>query len=173
MKRILIIMLTLMLAVMAVSCSGGSSVNKTIDIKSVDEVNIDDYADNLDGLIDYFKNIGYILCPENGASSATSVETTLNANVINAKSGKRFQFTYEGSTVTMELYEFYTGENATPSDAVEQVKQNGKFDVLGIDQFEAYISDNEKYMLVYTDKDDDEENVQRKNDVINLFKSYK
>ena len=73
----------------------------------------------------------------------------------------------------MELYEFYTGENATPSDALAQVKKDGKFDVLGIDEFEAYISDNDKYMLIYTDNNKDEANVQRKNDVIKLFKSYK
>lgn len=172
MKRVLIIALTMLLAVMSVSCSaGGSSVEKTIDIKSVDEVKVEDYAENLDGLIDYFKHIGYILCPENGTSNAT--ETKLNAEIINAKAGKRFQFTYEGSTVTMELYEFYTGENATPSDALAQVKKDGKFDVLGIDEFEAYISDNDKYMLIYTDNNKDEANVQRKNDVIKLFKSYK
>ena len=162
MKKLLILFLAAVMAVSSTGCFGGNSTKteKTIDIVEPDKVSLDDYENTFDGLVNYFKKIGYILCKENGSSTAT--ETDLNAEVINAKQGKRFQFPYNSSTssnVTVELYELYTGENATPSDAVEQIKKNGKFDVLGIDEFEAYLSNNEKYIMIYTDtKDDDEEN---------------
>ena len=175
MKKLLILFLAALVAVSSAGCfgSGTAKNKKTIDIVEPDKVNLDDYENTFDGLVNYFKKIGYILCKENGNSAAT--ETDLNAEVINAKQGKRFQFSYNSSTstnVTVELYELYTGENATPSDAVEQIKKNGKFDVLGIDEFEAYLSNNEKYIMIYTDTKDSDENKTRKESAIKLFKDF-
>ncbi|MGN0518565.1 MAG: hypothetical protein ACI4II_07555 [Acutalibacteraceae bacterium] len=172
MKRILLIALAALMALSATSCGMGASNTEsaTIEIASVDDVKLDDYENTFDGLINYFKKIGYILCADNGASNTTQVD--LNAEAIGAKQGKRFKFTYEGSTVTIELYELYTGEGATSTDALEEAKKTGTLNVFDIEKFEVHFSNNNKYMMIYLDKDNDAENASRKKSAIELFKKF-
>lgn len=172
MKKILLIVLAALMALSAASCGMGASNTEaaTIEIASVDDVKLDDYENTFDGLINYFKKIGYILCADNGASNTTQVD--LNAESIGAKQGKRFKFAYEGSTVTMELYELYTGADATSTDALEEAKKTGTLNVFDIEKFDVHFSNNSKYMMIYLDKDDDEENTSRKESAIELFKKF-
>lgn len=172
MKRIFLIVLAVLMALSTASCGMGTSNtgSATIEISSVDDVKLEDYENTFDELINYFKKIGYILCADNGASNTTQVE--LNAEAIGAKQGKRFKFMYAGSTVTIELYELYTGEGATSTDALEEAKKTGTLNVFDIDKFEVYFSNNNKYMMIYIDKDNDEENTSRKESAIELFKKF-
>ena len=51
-------------------------------------------------------------------------------------------------------------------------KKDGKFELLGMTT-EATLSDNGKYLMVYTDNSGEELNKTRKSDVLKAFKEYK
>lgn len=55
---------------------------------------------------------------------------------------------------------------------IESVKKDGKFELLGMTT-EATLSDNGKYLMVYTDNSGEELNKTRKSDVLKAFKEYK
>lgn len=63
---------------------------------------------------------------------------------------------YINNTVVIELYEFKEGEK---NEFVDSVKNNGTFNLFD-KEIKAYLTDNDKYMMIYTDrniKDEDTE----------------
>ena len=106
-----------------------------------------DYKDTLAGLADYFADKGYI-AKKDGKIDASKV-TKMDASLIGAKEGKKYQ---PVNTVFIEFYSYDTANlNDTAKDILVSVKDNGTFSILDLPAVKAYISDNGKYLMVYTD----------------------
>ena len=99
--------------------------------------------------------------------------TEMSYGMIGAKAGHRYMFTFNNSQVTAEFYEYdLKNLNDEAKKTIESVKKDGKFELLGMTT-EATLSDNGKYLMVYTDNSGEELNKTRKSDVLKAFKEYK
>ena len=168
----------ILLAVTAVSLSGcmqsGNKLEKlsTENAPDADTIKTSDYANNLEGLEKYLTALDYI--PKEAQA------TEMLSNVIGAKSGRRYNFIVDNSTVSVELYEYDTdnlGEEG--KRVVDEVKSGGEFYVFDksvkLDEniaYEASLSDSGKYLLIYTDTSTDISNIQRKADFTQKVKEF-
>lgn len=129
-----------------------------------------DYEDNLDGLYNYFVDLGYI-------SKDNSV-TDMDVALIGAKQGKKYAVS---GNLTIELYEYDTDNlNDTANEIISSVKENGKFTILDLSPVKAYLSDSGKYLMIYSDTSIKDENPDtsadayiRRQNVIDDFTSFK
>ena len=141
------------------------------------KINAADYDNNLNGLEKYFVDMGYI--PEK------TEPTEMMYGVIGAIDGDRYNFIVNSTAIYLELYEYNPddlkdekSQNYKEANRViNEVKKDGKFYVFdnnGSDNvaYEATLSDNGKYLMIYTDTSTDAGNVQRKNDVITALKEF-
>lgn len=108
-----------------------------------------DFKDSLTGLRDYLKEMGFIEVQDDDKNV-----TKMNAKLIGAKKG----FKYAMGDVTIELYEYdLKGDNKTRDEFIKSVKDNGSF-TLYEKEVKAYLSDNGKYLMIYTNAKIDESN---------------
>ena len=80
-----------------------------------------------------------------------------------------------GSSVfNIELYQYDPNNlNETAQRYLDEVKSTGKITVLeNFDSISAMLSDNGKYLLIYSDGSTDEENLQYKAKVEEVVKTY-
>ena len=175
MKKITAAILGTVMAISLAGCrSAGPQLEKLSTEKAPDPdtVKVSDYADNLEGLEKYLVALEYI--PEK------TEPTNMLANVIGAKSGHRYNFIVDKSTVMTEIYEYDTDDLGEEGKRViDEVKKNGEFHVfdekVNIDENIAYpakLSDNGKYLLIYTDNSTDIANVQRKADFAEKINNF-
>ena len=175
MKKIIAAILGAVTVVSLAGCAGsGQSLEKlsTESAPDADTIKASDYTNNLEGLEKYLVALDYI--------PKKSEPTEMLSNVIGAKSGHRYNFIVDNATVIVELYEYDTdniGEEG--KRVIDEVKKNGEFYVFGedtkLDGNEAYpadLSDNGKYLLIYTDTSTDISNVQRKADFTEKVKAF-
>ena len=175
MKRILTAFLcACVIAVTASGCgytdalSQQSSQTQATQTATEDEVKANSYDNNLDGISNYFADKGYIAVDKKGEIDKNYV-TEMDASLIEAKSGKKYKY----GTITIELYEF----DKTDGDVYKSVKETGKFTILDLPEVTAHISDNGKFMLIYTDTSIDEsknnaDNYTKRQTVIDDFKQF-
>lgn len=144
-----------------------------------------DYPNTLDGLVAYMKAQGYIekdyTAPATFGQTAASNSNVMQAQLIGAKSGKRYTGKYDGKdNITIELYEYDPANlDSTGQKVIDQVKQKGTFTIFEKD-VEAYLSSNSKYLMVYKDtelsedKNDDKaaDHKARKQKVIEDFQAF-
>ena len=170
MKKIIAAILGAVTVVSLAGCAGsGQSLEKlsTESAPDADTIKASDYANNLEGLEKYLVALDYI--------PKKSEPTEMLSNVIG-----RYNFIVDNATVIVELYEYDTdniGEEG--KRVIDEVKKNGEFYVFGedtkLDGNEAYpadLSDNGKYLLIYTDTSTDISNVQRKADFTEKVKAF-
>lgn len=127
-----------------------------------------DFDDNLDGLCKYLE-ANYLVTSERTDSSFAEMAY----QEIGAIGGYRYRFQFGKSTVQAEIYEFdldNLDENATA--CLNGVKNDGNFKFLD-SEIPAVISDNGKYLLIYTDSSKDEANIAQKAKAEEMFKSFK
>lgn len=137
------------------------------------EVKDSDFKDSLDGLCKYFDKLGYIEYKDDKT-------TVMDASLIGAKEGKKFTSTYNNKQVTIELYAYDIEKlNETANDVIASVKKDGTFSILELPPVKAYLSDNGKYLMVYTDAgiddanpDKDSDNYKHREEVITNFKEF-
>ena len=103
-----------------------------------------------------------------------------NAELIGAKDGYRIDnVSVNGSTFSMEIYQYDDTNIETAKGVVDSVKNNGSFDLFGRTVSYCYMSKNDKYLLIYPDeksttgKADDEDNAKRKDEVLKIINSTK
>ncbi len=175
MKKIIAAILGAVTAVSLAGCRTAGSQLEKISTESApdpDTVKVSDYADNLEGLEKYLVDLDYI--PQK------SEATDMLASVIGAKSGHRYNFIVNKSTVIAELYEYDTDDLGEEGRRViNEVKTNGEFYVFDknvqLDENTAYkaeLSGSGKYLLIYTDNSTDIANVQRKEDFTAKVKAF-
>ena len=145
---------------------------------TADEPKPADFKDNLEGLISYFTELEY-LAMKDGKLDESSV-TVMDASLIGAKEGKKFITAYGGKAITIELYEYdLKNLNDTAKTVIESVKNSGEFTILDLPSVKANLSDNEKYLMIYTDSsiddakpDKESDNYKHREEVIKNFKSF-
>lgn len=121
------------------------------------------YEDNIDGLVKYMSDKGYI----------SGNATNMTADIIGAKSGYRYQTKYNNSDVIIEIYEYDLNDiNEDAYEIMNQVKANGSFTIRDI-EIPVVISDTGKYLMIYEDASNKQDNIDRKNQIIGDFKSFK
>lgn len=105
-------------------------------------VNPSDYDNNVDELCKYLKALDYL----------KGEPVKMAADLIGAEKGYRYVFAYEKGNINAELYEYNTNKlNDKAKATIESVKENGYFQIQGFDKVEAYMSDNGKYLIIYSD----------------------
>ncbi len=127
-----------------------------------------DYKDNYEGLRDYFIAKDYIYIQEESKNV-----TEMQYKLIGAKTGHR----YTMDKVTVELYEFNNGSDKLRDEIISSVKKNGYY-TLYSRQIKAYVSDSEKFLMIYSDadvKDDDTSSdaYKKMQSAIKDFKAFK
>lgn len=173
MKRILILAAAAALLMTATACGAGDvgspssaapASSQAASSSSAPAVSQDSVEDNLQGLQKYLTG--------NGAVSGDPTE--MRADVIGAKSGVRYQFSYNGkNNVTAEFYE-YDPDNLgnTAKQVLDSVKSSGKFTLMG-QQISASLSDSGKYLMIYQDSVTKDENKAYADKVAKLFREFK
>lgn len=124
------------------------------------------YDDTLVGLVDYFIDKGYITIAEDKSNI-----TEMDAKLIDASVGYRYKTGYNNTEVLIELYYY---EN-TDNEFVKSVKENGTFQIGELEPVTAYVAQDGKYLMVYTDRSnpaDDSDNGKRKAEVIDAFQAF-
>ncbi|MEE1076598.1 MAG: hypothetical protein UHY68_04970 [Acutalibacteraceae bacterium] len=103
-----------------------------------------------------------------------------SADLIGAKSGYRMDgVAVNGSQFSVEIYEFEDTNSELAKSTIKSVKENGSFSLFGRTVSYAYMSDNDKYLLIYpdkksvSDKEKDAENVTRKDEFLQVINSAK
>lgn len=166
----------------ATSAAASSPASQAASTASKEEA---DYPNTLDGLVAYMKAQGYIekdyTAPTTFGQTAASNSNIMQAQLIGAKSGKRYTGKYGGKdNITIELYEYDPANlDSTGQKVIDQVKQQGTFTIFEKD-VEAYLSSNSKYLMVYKDSelaedknnDKTEDHKARKQKVIEDFQAF-
>lgn len=136
-----------------------------------------DYKDDFDGLCDYFVAMGYNVAEAGGKLDDKNV-TEMDAALVGAEKGKKFATTYGGKNITVELYSYDISKlNDTANQIIASVKKDGTFSILDFNPVKAYLSDNGKYLMVYSDPSIDEsktdsDNYTHREQVIKDFKAF-
>ena len=142
MKKIFALILASLMLISVMSGCGTTVPNATESTSSTEETKPAEettYEDNLKGLAEYMKDQGYIDNTDNAYK--------MQAQLIGAEEGYR----YLKGAVQMELYKYNPDKlNKTAKDVMEQIEKNGEFELYG-KKIKGYLSDNGKYMMVYTD----------------------
>lgn len=175
MKRIIALILCIgMFAAAATGCmgAGGPQIEQYPTNASKE---MKDYKDTFDDLCKYLSAKGYINALEANENKSFN---KMQYSLVGASNGKKFICTMQGANnVTVELYDF--SKPASPDEVYNKVKKDGKFSVLGLEEVNAYISDNGKYMMVYTDSsinwkepDKKADNYKRFEEIYKEFKEF-
>lgn len=118
----------------------------TEDTAQETDVKASDFDDSFDGLCEYFAELGYI--------DPDGTVTEMDASLIGAQQGNK----YTSGKLTVELYVYDTDNlNDTADEIIESVKNDGTFTILDLSPVTAYLSDNGKYLMIYTDSDIDDD----------------
>lgn len=148
--------------VLAMAACGSTSTTTTVEVTSgtmeIAELN----ANGLDGLADYLEGNGMI------AGTATD----MMADIIGAAAGQKYSFTYNGSTVLVELYEFDLDHlDETGEATLASVREKGAITVMEQD-VDAVLSASGKYLMLYSDSSTEEANVNQEQRAEELFQEY-
>lgn len=170
MKKICILAAAAAVLMAVSACSAGTPGSKSsgsssqASQKQASSVSDQKMTDNLKGLEAYLSGNGFL----SGDPSA------MKAEVIGAKKGDRYQFSYEGkNNVTVELYEYNKGAlNDSAKQVLNSVKSQGKFPLMG-QKISAVLSDSGKYLMIYKDTDSAEAHQKRAEQVKKLFAGFK
>lgn len=175
MKKLLLIVLSLAMAVSITGCMGtggpGLEGVETSSAADISKIKASDYSNDLKGLEEYLIAVDYI--------PKKCKPTEMMYQVIGAKKGDRYNYTVNNSAVFVELYE-YDPENLN-SDAkrvIGEVKETGKFHILPGDTsdesttYEATLSDNGKFLLIYQGATDNDDLKKRKSDFEKAVKEF-
>lgn len=93
---------------------------------------------------------------------------------IGAVEGVRYTFKYNESDVNLELYRYDTDKiEDKGKEVIASVKDKGSFFLAdGDEEITAYLSADEKYLMIYQDSSQEKKNQTRTADVIKLFEGY-
>ena len=184
MKKILAFMLVIVMAFSLAACGGSGSSEKTVktlegtvgtpdefglvEVASTsDEATNDEattpekkYNNNIKGLCAYLKDKNCVF------DIADAIVAT--ASLIGADEGYKFVYEFEGGSIDLEVYSYSDKENQWYKQAVAEGKVTLSDEVEN-STFEATVSENGKYLLVYNDSKNRED---REEAVLAVFNSF-
>ena len=153
-KKILVIMLVLVMAMSLTGCMTNRGTTYTELTVSETEKNPDmgAYTNDFDGIVKYLTDCELI----------AGEGTEMSADFIGAKVGKKFAFTYEGQKITCEIYEYDLDNLTAEAQAIiDSVKTNGHFTSLD-SEVKAVVSNSGKFLMIYVNGAKDDDEVQQK-----------
>lgn len=172
MKKIFALLLVTLMVLSLTACMSPSSrepkIQEVTDPATTDEIKVKDYPDTLEGLCDYFADMGYVYAMPEATGDEMTDPVVMKADMIGADKGYKFTYNYDGETVVLELYS-YTDTN---NDFYKQAKSEGKITVteaLEEGTVDVVLSDNGKYLMIY---DDAAENAEREAAIVKAFKGF-
>lgn len=149
----------------ASTTSAENATTKATEAKAK-KVSDSKYSDTYEGLRDYMKAWGYIKTDDQNNI------LKMQADKIGAEKG----YKYTDGDTRVELYSFnFTKDNSTRDKVIESVKNNGTFVLYG-ETIPAYLSDNGKYLMVYSNaaaNDKNSDAYKTKQNAVKAFKSFK
>ncbi|MDR1627448.1 MAG: hypothetical protein LBR79_01580 [Oscillospiraceae bacterium] len=157
-KKINLLILILIIPLIFSGCGEGD-VGSPQESFEQSQVNLDQnkYENNLEGLQNYLHDMDLI----------SGQSTDMLSEIINAKKGIKYTFKYNNSNITAELYEF---ENVG-DDVFSQVNSKGTLNVLG-KEVPATVSNNKKFLLIYSDKSTNGQNIDKANKIKEAVKNF-
>lgn len=189
MKRIAALLLAGLLLLSLTACGGTAATRPPeMPVAAEGEENVrttpdsSQYEDTLIGLCSYMEDGGAVVKDEEAVSFEDGRVVFHQDNItsfvemsykeIGAVGGYRYQFIYNGSTVQAEFYAFDLDNLDEKGKAcLDSTREKGFFEVLG-NEVRATLHPNGKYLMIYTDKKDDEKNEEQKQWATELFLSF-
>lgn len=158
MKKIVSVLLALLMLLSLGACKVETGMTSSEDTNSTATVNPADYDLNLAGLANCLQAAGYI----------SGDPTEMEASFIGAALGRRYVFEYNKSPVMVEMYE-YDEAAVADSEVLKSVDENGFFTILDT-KVEAIHTG--RYLFIYMDASEKEENITRRDAVIAMFNEF-
>ena len=179
MKKIVIAAVCALTAASLVGCASNKVQLENVDttkVLSPDQLEggDSDFSNDIQGLEDYFKKLGYI-------PDKTKGDDKMMANVIGAQSGRRYVFNVNNNTVAVELYEYEPDNlNADAKRVLDQIQKSDKneFKVFADDRinegrvYQGIVSESGKFLMIYNDPTDDQKNISQKKLAENAFINF-
>lgn len=176
MKKILAFALAIVMVLALGACSFGGTQTEEKKVKEItnavstpdEAIDTKKYADNLDGLCAYMADKNCVYDFEKSTADEVIDPIVMDADLIGADAGYKFIYKYEGSEVVLELYSY----SKFDTKWYKQVKEDGKITVsedVENGTFDAILSKNGKYLMVYTDAAN---RTERRDAVIKIFNSF-
>lgn len=168
MKKLIILALAVVMAGTMSACGmdvgGTPSGSASTASSQASKPNTDSYGDDLSGLEKYLTDNSVI----------SGSPTKMQADFIGAKSGDKYQASFNGNNnVTVELYEFDPKNlNDTAKQVIESVKKDGVFSIMD-QKVPAVLSTSEKYLMIYKDSNTADQNKAHEKDVEKLVQEFK
>ena len=92
--------------------------------------------------------------------------------LVGADEGYRFTVNYNESNVNIELY-YYEDYDETAEEIISEVKKDGEFTLLEEkEKIKAYISKDEKFLMIYQDSSNDKKNKKQEKEAVSYFTNY-
>ena len=161
-KKILWMLAGVLLLMGLSACGGVAQSLPALELPEDGQIQMNKMGrpDTLEGLCEYLA--------DGLAFAGDPVE--MSYKEIGAIAGVRYRFTYNGSTVQVELYEFDLENLDEKGKAcLDSVKETGKFTVLD-NEVPAVL--NGKYLMIYTDTSKKDENTAQKERVEQIFADF-
>lgn len=163
-KRALALAGALLLSLSLTACAGPVEQLDTLDPVSsgIDWAPAEaaSFDDSLDGLCKFME--------ANKIVSGEAVE--MSYKEIGAIAGCRYRFKFDGSTVQAEFYEFDLDNlDEKAKECTGSVQEKGFFTILGND---VPATLEGKYLMIYTDSDNDEANTAQREQALKLFQEF-
>lgn len=171
MKKFLAFILVAVLAVSLCACASTATTTKIQDVTdptSTEGIEYTNYEDSLEGLCEYFADLGYAYAFPESTEDEMTDPVVMSADMIGADKGYKFTYNYGGETTVLELYSY----SDTDSDFYKQAKSEGKITVteeLDEGTVDVILSDNGKYLMIYNDP---AENAERETAITEAFKGF-
>lgn len=172
MKKIFALLLVAVMMLSFTACMSPASrapkIQEVTDPATTDEIKVADYEDSLEGLCEYFADMGYVYDLPEATDDEMTDPVVMKADMIGATKGYKFTYNYDGETVVLELYS-YTDTN---NEYYKQAKSEGKITVteaLEEGTVDVVLSDNGKYLMIYNDA---AENAEREAAIVKAFKDF-
>lgn len=159
MKKIKLLTLILTIPLIFSGCGEGD-VGSPKEDSSESQINLDQskYEDNLEGLQSYLQDMDLI----------SGQSTDMLSEIVNAKKGVKYTFKRNNSNVTAEIYEF----ESVNEEAASQINSKGTLNILN-KEVPATISNNKKYLLIYSDKSTNAQNIDKADKIKQAVKAFK
>lgn len=153
-KKIIALVLVMCLGFALTACTTSSSSSSSAKLEvSSEEQNpeMSSYTNDFDGIVSYLKDSEVL------AGDASEMA----ADFIGAVNGGKFSFSYEGTSITCEIYEYDLDNlNEKAEETIASVKENGTFRSLNED-VEATLSNSGKFLMIYKNSASSKDDTQK------------
>ena len=164
----------IMISVVTTGCFGMGQKAAVATGDEAQSQEASDYENDFEGLCNYLASFGYIN-PVKDNEDVTYV--SMDYELIGADKGRKFTEQTK-KKATIEIYEDSSDKkNATADEVIGSVKKDGILKIYDLPEVKALLSDNGKYLMIYTDKSINEDNTESdeyklRDEIVTKFKEF-